>query len=105
MPGPRPVPAPAGDPALDDLLVAAAHGDVGALAALYDGTAPLVFGLLRGVLGDATRAEQATERVYLRLWCTAPQLDLAGTCALSQLLSATRHELAGDPPTGERSPS
>lgn len=81
---------------LDELLAAAGQGDVGALGALYDGTAPVVFGLLRCMLGSATRAERATERVYLRLWRTSPQFDPDSTSALSLLLSHARRELVCD---------
>ena len=48
----------------DDLLSAAGHGDVSALGAFYDHTAPAVFGLLQCALGEPARAAQATERVY-----------------------------------------
>lgn len=81
---------------LDGLLSAAGQGDVGALGALYDETAPVVFGLLRGMLGSATRAERATERVYLGLWRSSPRFDPDSTSALSLLLARARRELAGD---------
>lgn len=74
------------------LFAAAGRGDLCALGALYDRTAPLVFGLLRGVLG-AESADQATERVYLRIWHDAPGFDPERDSACTLLLSAARREL------------
>lgn len=79
----------------DELLVAAGRGDLGALAAFYDRTAPAVLGLLRAVLGAAPQAERAAERVYLRVWRTAPRFDPAGGSAYALLLGAARRELVG----------
>lgn len=77
----------------DDLLSAAGQGDVGALGAFFDQTAPAVFGLLRTALGGTALAEEAAERVYLRLWRTSPGFDPAGGSAYSLLLRAARREL------------
>lgn len=82
-------------PDTDDLLVAAGHGDLSALAAFYDATAPVVFGLLHTVLGDRVRAERATERVYLHLWRTAAAFEPAEGSACSLLLRATHREMIG----------
>ncbi len=79
----------------DDQLMAAGRGDMLAFADFYDRTAPAVHGLLRGVLGESDGAEQATHRVYLTLWHTAPQFDPAGTSAYSILMLAARRELIG----------
>lgn len=79
----------------DDLLVAAGHGDLQALAAFYDETAPAVFGLLHSVLGHPTLAEQATRRVYLQLWRTAAAFEPTTRSAYSLLLRTTRRELIG----------
>lgn len=78
----------------DSLLSAAGRGDVAALAAFYDRTAPIVFGLIRGVLGDAVIAERATERVYLRMWRSAPVFDARARSAHAALLLAARREVA-----------
>ncbi|MHA6622449.1 GAF domain-containing protein [Pseudonocardia sp. DLS-67] len=79
----------------DGLLLAAGRGDLRALAAFYDQTVPVVFGLLSGVLGEAAWAERATERVYLQLWRTAPQFDPTEGSAFSLLLRTARRELIG----------
>ncbi|MBA2310161.1 MAG: hypothetical protein H0W01_12935 [Pseudonocardiales bacterium] len=77
----------------DDLLVAAGRGDMVAFADFYDRTVHAVYGLLRGVLGEAGGADQAAQRVYLTLWRTAPWFDPAGVSACSVLLLAARREL------------
>jgi Sigma-70 region 2 len=79
----------------DGLLLAAGRGDLRALAAFYDQTAPVVFGMLRGVLGETEQAERATERVYLHLWRTAPRFDPGDGSAFSLLLRTARRELIG----------
>lgn len=81
------------DSAVDALLRAAGQGDVRALGAFYDQTAPTVFGLLRGVLGDEAPAQEATERVYLHLWRAAPRFDPHHGSARSLLLRTARREL------------
>lgn len=86
---------------LGRLLRAMADGDLDALRALYDGTAPLVFGILYPASNSSAHAEQAAERVYLGLWRSAPLWSRHDTsCALSMLLAAVRRELVG----GDRPP-
>ena len=93
----QPLVEPASPPldrdATDALLVAAGHGDVDAFAAFYDHTAATVFGLLRAGLGEQATAEQATQRVYLQLWRTAPRFDPSGRSAYSLLLITARRDL------------
>ena len=61
-------------PGLDDrgrrwaaLLDRIAAGDVGALAALYDETSPLLFGLVMYILQDRAAAEDTLVDVYLKV--------------------------------------
>ena len=93
----QPLVEPASPPldrdATDALLVAAGHGDVDAFAAFYDHTAATVFGLMRAGLDEQATAEQATQRVYLQLWRTAPRFDLRGGSAYSVLLFLARRDL------------
>lgn len=79
----------------DALLVAAGRGDLDAIATFYDRTAPVVFGMLRGVLSQPTQAERVTEGVYLHVWRTAPGFDPAGHSAWATLLCAARRALIG----------
>jgi len=81
--------------AIDALLIAAGRGDLDAFATFYDRTAPVVFGLLRGVLGQPARAARATQRVYLQLWRDAPVFDATGPSAYATLLRTARREIAG----------
>lgn len=78
----------------DDLLLAAGLGDTGALAALFDVTSRAVYGLLHGAAPDADRAQEATRRVYLSLWRTAPQFDPRHETARARLLRETHREFA-----------
>jgi DNA-directed RNA polymerase specialized sigma24 family protein len=79
----------------DELLSAAGQGDADALGAFYDRTVVVVFGLLRDVLGEPARAEQATLRVYLQLWRTAPRFDPKHGSAYSLLACTAGRELIG----------
>lgn len=64
---------------IDDELAAVvgrvAGGDHGAFAVLYDRLAPLVYGVSRRVLGDASHAEEVTQEVFVELWRHAPRFD------------------------------
>lgn len=88
-----PCPVPASG--IDDLFTAVGRGEIAALGVFYDRTAPAVFGLLRGALGEPGRAAQATRRVYLQLWRSAPLLDPTSDGAYALLLRAARRELIG----------
>lgn len=50
------------------LVARVAHGDQAAFATLYDRYAPLVYGIAKRVLGDATQAEDITQSVFTRIW-------------------------------------
>lgn len=77
----------------NDLLAAAGLGDRLAFGAFYDSTVSMIFPLLHGGLGDTRRACEATERVYVRLWRSAPQFRDRNECAYGLLLAAARREL------------
>lgn len=49
------------------------QGDQGALGDLYDGTSPIVLGLIRRIVGDPQTTEEITLDVYTQVW------RLAGT--------------------------
>ena len=50
-------------------------GDKSALAILYDGTHPLVFGLILKILQDQTQAEETLLDVYMYVWKQAASYD------------------------------
>ncbi len=77
----------------DRLLRAAGRGDQSAFGALFDRTAPVVFGYLHRALPDSVEAGRATENVYVRLWRTAPCLAVAAGSAHIQLEILIRAEL------------
>jgi RNA polymerase sigma-70 factor (ECF subfamily) len=64
------------DPAdLAALLHRSAGADEPAFAALYDATAPQVYGLAVRVLGSPDAAQQVTCEAYLEVWRTARRYD------------------------------
>lgn len=77
--------------ALNELLVRVARGDRKAFAALYDDTASHVYGLVLTMMGNAARAEEVTNEVYLQLWRTAARYDPACGHAQTLLLQMARH--------------
>jgi RNA polymerase sigma-70 factor, ECF subfamily len=75
-PAPPPTRRPAGARSdADPLLTAAATGDQGAFAALYDLLSPAVHGTARAVLRDPDLAAEVTQEVMLEVWRTAPRFD------------------------------
>lgn len=79
----------------DALLLAAGRGEVDALGAFYDSTAPTVFGLLQRAIGDPEQAARVTARVYLRVWSAAPRFDPDDRSAEALVLHVARCEIAG----------
>lgn len=84
----------------DALLVAAGRGDLDAFGAFYDRTAPVVFGMLRAVLGHTARVARLTADVYLQLWRTAPGFDPTVRSARATLLVTAHRALIGAVHTG-----
>ncbi|MFI5625880.1 ECF RNA polymerase sigma factor SigK [Nocardioides sp. NPDC051685] len=59
------------------VLAAVAGGDLDAFGRLYDGLAPLVFGVARRVVRDPSRAEEVTQEVFTEVWRQATRFDPA----------------------------
>src|SRR5262249_56070004 len=57
------------------LVQRVATGDQSALAALYDATNRLVYGLVLRVLGDMSSAEEVLLDVYTQVWRQASSYD------------------------------
>lgn len=72
---------------LAELVVASAAGDRVSFAALYDATAPRVFGLVVRVVRDRSQAEEVTQEVFLQVWASAGSFDPARGSALGWVLT------------------
>lgn len=73
-----------------DCVERAAGGDATALAELYDGTAPLVYGLALRILGDAGAAEEITTDAYMQAWRQAVRFDATRGTVVRWLLTIAR---------------
>lgn len=74
---------------LSALMPRIAQGDQGSLAALYDQTSRLVYGLALQAVPSAADAEEVALEVYARVWRTASRYE-AGVSVLTWLAALTR---------------
>ena len=74
-------------PTIDELLALVGRGDRVAFGALYDETAPRLFGLIRRLVVDPAQAEEVTQDVYLEIWQTAARFDATKGNALSWMFT------------------
>lgn len=84
-------------------------GDETAVGTIYDRYAAMVFGILMGVLRDATAAEEVLRDLFVQLWRTAAGFDagrgslaawlmvMARNRALAVVRAAAGHEAVEDP--------
>jgi RNA polymerase sigma-70 factor (ECF subfamily) len=79
----------------EDLLRQIAAGDREAFAALYDRTAPRVFGLVKRLLRDHAQSEEVTQEIFLEIWQTATRYDSSKGGAIAWMLTMT-HRRAVD---------
>ena len=86
--GPPPSPVPADSE--EELLQRVARGDEAAFERLYDLLAPLVHGVVLGVVRNPALAEEVTQEVLVEAWRTAPRFDPARGSARSWLLTMAR---------------
>ena len=73
-----------------DLIRAVAEGDQQALAALYDATSRIVYGLLLRILSDASAAEEVLLDVYTQVWRQAGAYSPARGTSLAWLTTIAR---------------
>src|SRR5689334_3460139 len=78
------------DQELISLVQRIAKGDQAALAALYDGTNRLVYGLILRVLGDSSTAEEVLLDVYTQVWRQAASYDTGRGSPLAWLTTIAR---------------
>lgn len=67
-----------------------AQGDQAALAALYDSTNRLAYGLILRVLGDASSAEEVLLDVYTQIWRQAANYDTSRGGPMAWLMTIAR---------------
>jgi RNA polymerase sigma-70 factor (ECF subfamily) len=60
---------------LGALLRRAGQGDQAAFGRLYDGLAPLLYGIVVKVVRDPAQSEEVTQEAFLDLWRLAPRFD------------------------------
>ena len=72
------------------LVARTANGEAEALAALYDATVALIYGLAQRILADHGTAEEVTSDVYLHVWRQGARYDPARGTPLAWLLMLTR---------------
>ncbi len=60
-----------------ELIRLMAGGDREAFAAFYNAYAPLAFGLIRRILGNAAEAEETLQEVFWEIWRSAADYDPA----------------------------
>ena len=63
------------DEALESLILRVSEGDSDALAALYDSTSHLIYGLILRILRNAETAEEVLLDVYTQVWRQADSYD------------------------------
>ena len=78
------------DTELTDLVSRIARGDQDALAALYDSTNRLLFGLILRVLNEQGAAEEVLMDVYTQVWKQAPTYDAGRGSPLAWLTTIAR---------------
>ena len=74
----------------EGLLQRVARGDEDAFERLYDLVAPLVHGVVLGVVRNPALAEEVTQEVLVEAWRTAPRFDPERGSARSWLLTMAR---------------
>jgi RNA polymerase sigma-70 factor, ECF subfamily len=74
----------------DTLLQRVAHGDEAAFEQLYDLVAPMVYGVILGVVRNPALAEEVTQEVLVEAWRTAPRFDPVRGSARSWLVTMAR---------------
>jgi RNA polymerase sigma-70 factor (ECF subfamily) len=74
----------------DTLLQRVARGDEAAFEQFYDLVAPMVHGVILGVVRNPALAEEVTQEVLVEAWRTAPRFDPARGSARSWLATMAR---------------
>ena len=83
--------AGSGGPDLQLLLRAVARGDRLAFAALYDRTAPQLFGIALRILRQREEAEDVLQECFVAVWERADTYDARKGQVMTWLVSIVRH--------------
>jgi RNA polymerase sigma-70 factor (ECF subfamily) len=83
-----------GAEAIDALIVKVAMGDRAGFSALYDRTAPRLYGIARALLRDETLAAEVLENVYVRIWERAGAFRDEGVTGWTWMISLVRNACA-----------
>jgi RNA polymerase sigma-70 factor (ECF subfamily) len=81
---------PAAAPVLDDLLPRVARGDNEAFGAVCDQVSGAVYGLVRRIIGDQSRAEQVAAGLLLEVWRSASRFSPAEGSGLEWIMTMAR---------------
>jgi RNA polymerase sigma-70 factor (ECF subfamily) len=90
VPAARTRDAPAALPVLDDLLPRVARGDTEAFGAVCDQVSGAVYGLVRRIISDQSRAEQVAGAVLLEVWRSASRFSPAEGSGLEWIMTMAR---------------
>jgi RNA polymerase sigma-70 factor, ECF subfamily len=90
VPAARTRDAPAAVPVLDDLLPRVARGDTEAFGAVCDQVSGAVYGLVRRIISDQSRAEQVAGAVLLEVWRSASRFSPAEGSGLEWIMTMAR---------------
>ena len=90
VPAARTRDAPAALPVLDDLLPRVARGDTEAFGAVCDQVSGAVYGLVRRIISDQSRAEQVAAGVLLEVWRSASRFSPAEGSGLEWIMTMAR---------------
>src|ERR1700759_3752788 len=81
---------PAAGPVLDDLLPRVARGDTEAFGTVCDQVSGAVYGLVRRIIADQSRAEQVAGAVLLEVWRSASRFSPAEGSGLEWIMTMAR---------------
>ncbi len=75
-----------------ELLGRCALGDRAAFRALYDASAPKLFGVSLRILGSRAEAEEALQEAYVKIWNNAGRYQAGRGAALGWMISVVRNQ-------------
>lgn len=76
---------------IESLLLATGQADRGAFLELYDKTSAKLFGICLRILKDRSRAEDAMQEVYIKIWHNAGRYQVNGLSPMTWLITVARN--------------